>query len=169
MTVYATLESPLGALLLVGQESATAPGGTALVSLSVPGQKGGAVVGDGWRRAPGAFAAISAQLRAYFAGELTRFDIEYAADAPGTAFQRRVWAELDAIAYGTTTSYGEIARRLGASPVMVRAVGTAIGRNPLLVVRPCHRVIGSDGSLKGYAGGLERKAALLGLEGALAS
>ncbi|MEU3371906.1 methylated-DNA--[protein]-cysteine S-methyltransferase [Streptomyces sp. NPDC006660] len=169
MTVYATLESPLGALLLVGQESTTAPGGTALVSLSVPGQKGGAVVRDGWRRAPAAFAAISAQLRAYFAGELTRFDIEYAADAPGTAFQRRVWAELDAIGYGTTTSYGEIARRLGASPVMVRAVGTAIGRNPLLVVRPCHRVIGSDGSLKGYAGGLERKAALLGLEGALAS
>ncbi|MGW2866189.1 methylated-DNA--[protein]-cysteine S-methyltransferase [Streptomyces sp. NPDC001205] len=169
MTVYATLDSPLGELLLVGEESATAPGGTALVSLSVPGQKGGAAVLDGWRRAPEAFAAIAAQLRAYFAGELTRFDVEYAADAPGTAFQRRVWAELDTIAYGTTTSYGEIARRIGATSVQVRAVGTAIGRNPLLVVRPCHRVIGSDGSLKGYAGGLERKQALLGLEGALAS
>ncbi|RCH68239.1 methylated-DNA--[protein]-cysteine S-methyltransferase [Streptomyces sp. SDr-06] len=169
MTVYATLDSPLGELLLVGEESATAPGGTALVSLSVPGQKGGAAVLDGWRRAPEAFAAIAAQLRAYFAGELTRFDVEYAADAPGTAFQRRVWAELDTIAYGTTTSYGEIARRIGATSVHVRAVGTAIGRNPLLVVRPCHRVIGSDGSLKGYAGGLERKQALLGLEGALAS
>ncbi|MFF4184412.1 methylated-DNA--[protein]-cysteine S-methyltransferase [Streptomyces sp. NPDC001691] len=169
MTVYATLDSPLGELLLVGEKSATAPGGTALVSLSVPGQKGGAAVLDGWRRAPEAFAAIAAQLRAYFAGELTRFDVEYAADAPGTAFQRRVWAELDTIAYGTTTSYGEIARRIGATSVQVRAVGTAIGRNPLLVVRPCHRVIGSDGSLKGYAGGLERKQALLGLEGALAS
>ncbi|MER5561899.1 methylated-DNA--[protein]-cysteine S-methyltransferase [Streptomyces sp. NPDC002506] len=166
MTVYATLESPLGELLLVGEESATAPGGTALVSLSVPGQKGGAVVQDGWRHAPDAFDAIAAQLRGYFAGELTRFDIEYAAGAPGTAFQRQVWAELDAIEYGTTVSYGEIARRLGASAVLVRAVGTAIGRNPLLVVRPCHRVIGSDGSLKGYAGGLERKRALLGLEGA---
>ncbi|MFD7340909.1 methylated-DNA--[protein]-cysteine S-methyltransferase [Streptomyces violascens] len=167
MTVYATLDSPLGELLLVGVESATAPGGTALVSLSVPGQKGGAVVQGGWQLAPEAFAGIAAQLRAYFAGELTRFDIEYAADAPGTAFQRRVWAQLDVIEYGTTASYGEIARRIGASSVQVRAVGTAIGRNPLLVVRPCHRVIGSDGSLKGYAGGLERKEALLGLEGAL--
>ncbi|GGY31427.1 methylated-DNA--[protein]-cysteine S-methyltransferase [Streptomyces xanthochromogenes] len=169
MTVYATLESPLGELLLVGEESATAPGGTALVSLSVPGQKGGAAVLDGWRHSPDAFAGIAAQLRAYFAGELTRFDIEYAASAPGTDFQRQVWAELDAIEYGTTVSYGEIARRIGASSVLVRAVGTAIGRNPLLVVRPCHRVIGSDGSLKGYAGGLERKQALLGLEGALVS
>ncbi|MFE9536193.1 methylated-DNA--[protein]-cysteine S-methyltransferase [Streptomyces sp. NPDC006691] len=169
MTVYATLESPLGELLLVGEESATAPGGTALVSLSVPGQKGGAVVRDGWRHAPEAFDGIAAQLRAYFAGELTRFDIEYAAGASGTDFQRQVWAELDAIEYGTTVSYGEIARRLGASSVLVRAVGTAIGRNPLLVVRPCHRVIGSDGSLKGYAGGLERKQTLLGLEGAPAS
>ncbi|MET9363000.1 methylated-DNA--[protein]-cysteine S-methyltransferase [Streptomyces sp. NPDC006632] len=169
MTVYATLDSPLGELLLVGEESATAPGGTALVSLSVPDQKGGAVVQDGWVRAPEAFAGIAAQLRAYFAGELTRFDIEYAAGSPGTEFQRQVWAELDAIEYGTTTSYGEIARRIGASAVLVRAVGTAIGRNPLLVVRPCHRVIGSDGSLKGYAGGLDRKQALLGLEGALAS
>ncbi|MFE4858112.1 methylated-DNA--[protein]-cysteine S-methyltransferase [Streptomyces sp. NPDC056670] len=167
MTVYATLESPLGELLLVGEESATAPGGTALVSLSVPGQKGGAAVRDGWRHAPDAFAGIAAQLRAYFAGELTRFDIEYASGAPGTEFQRQVWAELDAIEYGTTVSYGEIARRIGASSVLVRAVGTAIGRNPLLVVRPCHRVIGSDGSLKGYAGGLERKQALLGLEGVL--
>ncbi|MEV5278598.1 methylated-DNA--[protein]-cysteine S-methyltransferase [Streptomyces sp. NPDC051994] len=166
-TVHATFDSPLGELLLVGVESASAPGGTALVSLSVPGQKGGAVVQEGWRRAPGAFAGIGAQLGAYFAGELTRFDIEYAADAPGTDFQRQVWAELDAIEYGTTVSYGEIARRIGASSVKVRAVGTAIGRNPLLVVRPCHRVIGSDGSLKGYAGGLERKEALLGLEGAL--
>ncbi|MFE9116853.1 methylated-DNA--[protein]-cysteine S-methyltransferase [Streptomyces sp. NPDC007172] len=169
MTVYATLESPLGELLLVGEESATAPCGTALVSLSVPGQKGGAVVRDGWRHAPEAFDGIAAQLRAYFAGELTRFDIEYAAGAAGTDFQRQVWAELDAIEYGTTVSYGEIARRLGASSVLVRAVGTAIGRNPLLVVRPCHRVIGSDGSLKGYAGGLERKQALLGLEGTPAS
>ncbi|MFC0846767.1 methylated-DNA--[protein]-cysteine S-methyltransferase [Streptomyces noboritoensis] len=166
MTVYATLDSPLGELLLVGEESATATGGTALVSLSMPGQKGAAVVRDGWRRAPEAFEEIARQLRAYFDGELTRFDIEYA-PGTGTDFQRQVWAELDSIPYGATTSYGEIARRIGASSVKVRAVGTAIGRNPALVVRPCHRVIGSDGTLKGYAGGLERKERLLGLEGAL--
>ncbi|MFK8908868.1 methylated-DNA--[protein]-cysteine S-methyltransferase [Streptomyces sp. YS-3] len=166
MTVYATLDSPLGDLLLVGEESATAKGGTALVSLSMPGQKGAAVVRDGWRRAPEAFAEIGHQLRAYFDGDLTRFEVEYAPGA-GTDFQRRVWAELDSIPYGATTSYGEIARRIGASPVMVRAVGTAIGRNPALVVRPCHRVIGSDGTLKGYAAGLDRKEHLLGLEGAL--
>lgn len=167
MTVYATLDSPLGELLLVGEESATANGGTALVSLSMPGQKGAAVVRDGWRRAPEAFEEIVRQLRAYFDGGLTRFEIEYAPGA-GTDFQRRVWTELDSIPYGVTTSYGEIARRIGASPVMVRAVGTAIGRNPALVVRPCHRVIGSDGTLKGYAAGLARKEHLLGLEGALA-
>ncbi|MFD9796280.1 methylated-DNA--[protein]-cysteine S-methyltransferase [Streptomyces sp. NPDC059070] len=166
MTVYATLDSPLGELLLVGEESATATGGTALVSLSLPGQKGGAAVQDGWRLAPDAFEEIARQLRAYFGGELTRFDIEYAPGS-GTEFQRQVWAELDAIPYGATTSYGEIARRIGASSVKVRAVGTAIGRNPVLVVRPCHRVIGSDGTLKGYAGGLDRKRRLLGLEGAL--
>ncbi|GAA0604826.1 methylated-DNA--[protein]-cysteine S-methyltransferase [Streptomyces crystallinus] len=166
MTVYATLDSPLGELLLVGEESATAKGGTALVSLSMPGQKGAAAVRDGWRRAPEAFEEITRQLRSYFGGELTRFEIEYA-PGTGTAFQRQVWAELDAIPYGTTLSYGEIARRIGASSVKVRAVGTAIGRNPALVVRPCHRVIGSDGTLKGYAGGLERKEHLLGLEGAL--
>ncbi|MBD0745649.1 methylated-DNA--[protein]-cysteine S-methyltransferase [Streptomyces sp. CBMA152] len=168
MTVYATLDSPLGELLLVGEEAPAAPGGTALVSLSMPGQKGGAAVRDEWRRAPEAFEEIVRQLRAYFAGELTRFDIPYA-PGTGTDFQRQVWAELDAIPYGATTSYGEIARRLGASSVKVRAIGTAIGRNPLLVVRPCHRVIGSDGTLKGYAGGLERKEQLLRLEGALAT
>ncbi|GAA3374206.1 methylated-DNA--[protein]-cysteine S-methyltransferase [Streptomyces sannanensis] len=165
MTVYATFDSPLGELLLVGEESATAEGGTALVSLSMPGQKGGAAVQDGWRPAPGAFGEISRQLRAYFDGTLTRFDIEYVTG--GTDFQRRVWAALDAIPYGATASYGDIARAVGAPAAGVRAVGTAIGRNPLLVVRPCHRVIGADGTLRGYAGGLDRKRHLLGLEGAL--
>ncbi|MBT2506400.1 methylated-DNA--[protein]-cysteine S-methyltransferase [Streptomyces sp. ISL-98] len=165
MTVYATMDSPLGELLLVGEESATAPGGTALASLSVPGQKGGAVVRDGWRLAPEAFDAIVGQLRAYFAGELTRFDVEYVSG--GTAFQQRVWRALEEIPYGVTVSYGDIAGRIGSAGAGVRAVGTAIGRNPLLVVRPCHRVIGADGALRGYAGGLERKERLLGLEGAL--
>lgn len=80
-----------------------------------------------------------------------------------------MWQALEEIPYGETASYGEIARRVGTSAVGVRAVGTAIGRNPLLVVRPCHRVIGADGALRGYAGGIERKRRLLGLEGALAA
>ncbi|MGY3682158.1 methylated-DNA--[protein]-cysteine S-methyltransferase [Streptomyces sp. TE33382] len=175
-TVYARIDSPLGELLLVGEvpagaESApaadAAADGVGLVSLSLPGQKGGTVVQDGWREAPELFAGIAAQLRAYFAGRLTRFDIPYAERA-GTAFQRRVWRALDTIPYGETVSYGQIAERVGSSGAGVRAVGTAIGRNPLLVVRPCHRVIGADGALRGYAGGLERKERLLGLEGALA-
>ncbi|MFI9625261.1 methylated-DNA--[protein]-cysteine S-methyltransferase [Streptomyces sp. NPDC052042] len=166
MTMYATVDSPLGELLLVGEEDAGAGGGIALASLSLPGQKGAAVVRDGWVHAPDAFVGIAAQLREYFAGRLTRFDIVYA-DGAGTEFQRRVWAALDTVPYGETVSYGWIAERAGASGAGVRAVGTAIGRNPLLVVRPCHRVIGADGSLRGYAGGLERKERLLRLEGAL--
>ncbi|MFD3512684.1 methylated-DNA--[protein]-cysteine S-methyltransferase [Streptomyces sp. NPDC058657] len=163
MTVYATLDSPLGELLLVGEEAGAAPGGIALRSLSVPGQKGGAVVRDGWRLAPELFGGVGEQLKAYFAGELTRFDVAYAPDV-GTEFQRRVWHAVDGIEYGRTTSYGQLAGSIGASRAAVRAVGTAIGRNPLLVVRPCHRIIGADGSLAGYAGGLERKRLLLDLE-----
>ncbi|MFD9904285.1 methylated-DNA--[protein]-cysteine S-methyltransferase [Streptomyces sp. NPDC059063] len=165
MTVYTTFDSPLGELLLVGEASATAKGGTALASLSMPGQKGAAVVQDGWTRDDEAFAAITDQLRSYFAGALTRFDIEYAPGS-GTEFQRKVWDALDAVPYGTTTTYGALAGRLGLSRAAVRALGTAIGRNPLLVVRPCHRVIGADGSLTGYAGGLDRKQRLLDLEAA---
>ncbi|MFB8024539.1 methylated-DNA--[protein]-cysteine S-methyltransferase [Streptomyces sp. NPDC056465] len=163
MTLYTTTDSPLGELLLVGEESPTATGGTALVSLSVPGQKGGATVQDGWTRDAEAFTAITGELRAYFAGSRDGFDIEYAAGR-GTDFQRRVWEALDDIPYGTTLSYGEIAARIGASRAAVRAVGTAIGANPLLVVRPCHRVIGATGALTGYAGGLDRKRQLLDLE-----
>ncbi|MFJ7411813.1 methylated-DNA--[protein]-cysteine S-methyltransferase [Streptomyces sp. NPDC098077] len=171
-TVYARVESPLGELLLVGETVADGPdapgaGGTAgvrLRSLSMPGQKGGAVVQDGWRHAPEAFAEAARQLEAYFAGRSTRFDMPLAEGA-GTEFQRRVWAALESIPYGSTVSYGEVAARVGSSGAGVRAVGTAIGRNPLLVVRPCHRVIGADGALRGYAGGLERKKRLLGIEG----
>ncbi|WP_335934570.1 methylated-DNA--[protein]-cysteine S-methyltransferase [Streptomyces sp. PTD5-9] len=168
MTMYATVDSPLGELLLVGEEAGDAAetaGGVALVSCSLPGQKGAAVVREGWGHAPDAFAGIAAQLREYFAGRLTRFDIARA-DGVGTDFQRRVWAALDAVPYGETVSYGQVAERVGVSGAGVRAVGTAIGRNPLLVVRPCHRVIGADGSLRGYAAGPERKRRLLELEGA---
>ncbi|MCR8573863.1 methylated-DNA--[protein]-cysteine S-methyltransferase [Streptomyces sp. Isolate_219] len=166
MTLYTTLDSPLGELLLVGEASATVPGGLALASLSVPGQKGGATVQDGRTYAPAAFADIAHQLRAYFDGKLTRFGIAYA-PAQGTDFQRRVWQALEAIPYGTTTTYGKIAADIGAARGAVRAIGTAIGANPLLVVRPCHRVIAADGSLSGYAGGPVRKRQLLDIEGAL--
>lgn len=167
MTMYATVDSPLGELLLVGEKAAEPAGdGVALASLSLPGQKGAAVVQDGWIREPGAFTGIAGQLREYFEGRRTRFEVALA-DGLGTEFQRRVWAALDGVPYGETVSYGQIAERVGASGAGVRAVGTAIGRNPVLVVRPCHRVIGADGALRGYAGGLERKERLLGLEGAL--
>ena len=104
-----------------------------------------------------------AQLGEYFAGERTEFDLPLA--PPATAFQRRVWDELARIPYGTTTTYGEVARRLG-DPLCVRAVGLANGRNPIGIVVPCHRVVGADGKLRGYAGGIERKQRLLALEDA---
>ncbi|MFE6771681.1 methylated-DNA--[protein]-cysteine S-methyltransferase [Streptomyces fimicarius] len=168
-TVYARVESPLGELLLVGEAAVEGPdsaggGGVRLRSLSMPGQKGGVVVQDDWKHAPEAFAQVARQLEAYFAGRSTRFDVPVAEGA-GTEFQRRVWSVLESIPYGSTVSYGQVAAQVGASGAGVRAVGTAIGRNPLLVVRPCHRVIGADGALRGYAGGLERKKLLLGLEG----
>ncbi|MDO0937591.1 methylated-DNA--[protein]-cysteine S-methyltransferase [Streptomyces sp. DG2A-72] len=159
MTYYTTLGSPLGPLLLTADRNGT------LTSLSMPGQKGGRTVQDGWRSDPGPFREAQEQLAAYFAGDLKEFRLPLRAE--GTAFRERVWSALDSVPYGATTTYGEIAARIGASRAAVRAVGGAIGANPLLVLRPCHRVIGADGSLTGYAGGLERKVELLGLEGAL--
>ncbi|MEU3604987.1 methylated-DNA--[protein]-cysteine S-methyltransferase [Streptomyces sp. NPDC035033] len=165
ITVYAYTDGPLGETLLTGRRSA---GGRAVLrSLSLPGQKGAVAVGDGWVRDQGAFDEVVRQLEEYFGGRRERFEVPLAADA-GTEFQRRVWAALEEIPYGETVSYGEIGRRVGAGGAGVRAVGTAIGRNPLLVVRPCHRVVGADGSLRGYAAGLDRKRSLLALEGALA-
>ncbi|MCY7395456.1 MAG: methylated-DNA--[protein]-cysteine S-methyltransferase [Nocardioides sp.] len=104
----------------------------------------------------------AAQLSAYFAGERTAFDLPL--DPGGSAFQRQVWAELATIGFGETASYGEIAGRLGRTNAASRAVGLANGRNPIPVIIPCHRVIGADGSLTGYAGGLARKQLLLELE-----
>ncbi|NEB77503.1 methylated-DNA--[protein]-cysteine S-methyltransferase [Streptomyces sp. SID14478] len=158
--VYYTLhDSPLGELLL------TADASGALTSLSVPGQKGGRTVRDGWVRDPARFAEARRQLDAYFDGELKEFQLVLKPE--GTEFRRRVWDALDEVPYGATTTYGAVAARIDASRAAVRAVGGAIGANPLLVVRPCHRVIGADGSLAGYAGGLERKVELLTLEGSL--
>lgn len=165
MTVYTTIDSPLGELLLTGEEDPTAAGGTTVTSLSVPGQRNAPAVHEGWRADPGALAGAAEQVRAYFAGELTEFDLAYTTG--GTPFQRRVWAALESIPHGTTTTYGKIAERIGAPRSAVRSVGTAIGANPLLILRPCHRVIGANGALTGYAGGLDRKEALLVHEGAL--
>ncbi|MDV9173602.1 methylated-DNA--[protein]-cysteine S-methyltransferase [Streptomyces sp. W16] len=160
MTIILTrIDSPLGQLLLTGEESAN---GTTLTSLSFPDRPG---IGAGERRDDPAFAEAARQLSAYFAGHLTGFELPLAAE--GTEFQQRVWQALDEIPYGTTTTYGALAGRLGVPRAEIRAVGAAIGANPLLLVRPCHRVIGADGSMRGYAGGVERKVRLLTLEGAL--
>ncbi|MFI5530776.1 methylated-DNA--[protein]-cysteine S-methyltransferase [Kitasatospora sp. NPDC051853] len=161
-TRYTTLDSPFGPLLLVGEDSATAKGGLALASVSMTGQKNAAVVRPEWVEDTAAFAEVESQLRAYFAGGSDGFDLEFT--ARGTEFQRRVWAALERLPYGSTTSYGALAEQAGISRAAVRALGAAIGANPLLVVRPCHRVVGADGSLTGYAGGLERKRQLLDLE-----
>ncbi|WP_217554020.1 methylated-DNA--[protein]-cysteine S-methyltransferase [Streptomyces sp. GbtcB6] len=159
VTYWTRIASPVGELLL------TADGDGALTSVSVPGQKGGRSVETGWLSDPGPFRAAEDQLGAYFAGELKEFRLELSAH--GTEFRERVWGALDGVPYGATTTYGEIAARIGASRMAVRAVGGAIGANPLLIVRPCHRVIGADGTMTGYAGGLERKVWLLTLEGAV--
>ncbi len=114
----------------------------------------------------GAFVTVKAQLRAYFAGERRDFDVPLS--PVGSPFQLAVWSALTQIPYGTTTSYGAIAPQLGKSPAASRAVGAANGQNPIAVIIPCHRVIGADGDLTGYGGGLDRKELLLRLEGAAA-
>jgi methylated-DNA-[protein]-cysteine S-methyltransferase len=161
MSVYTTIDSPLGELLLVGA-SANASRGVALISVSFVDIASSRSHG---RRDPAVFADAERQLREYFAGERTEFDV---AQVPsGTAFQRRVWATVEAIPYGRTATYGEVAAQVGAPRDRIRAVGAAIAANPLLIVRPCHRVVGADGALTGYAGGVQRKRDLLTHEGAL--
>jgi methylated-DNA-[protein]-cysteine S-methyltransferase len=118
-------------------------------------------VRPGWRRDDDALARVRIQLDEYFAGERTSFELQLALD--GSAFQRTVWHALTEIPYGQTISYGELARRIGR-PDLARAVGTANGQNPIAVIVPCHRVIGSNGKLVGYGGGLDNKRLLLDLE-----
>jgi methylated-DNA-[protein]-cysteine S-methyltransferase len=154
-TWYTTVPSPLGELLL----SATGDG---LTGLFMRTRRGLPAV-DRWRRDDDRFAAARAQLAAYFAGELRAFDLPLA--PRGTPFQLRVWQGLRGLPYGATVSYGRLAERIG-SPGGARAVGLANGRNPISIVVPCHRVIGADGTLTGYGGGLDRKRWLLALEAA---
>ena len=162
MSIYQTLNSPVGELLLVGEPT---QGGVALTSVSMTGQRYAPVPRDDWRPAPGAFADVTRQLEAYFAGELTAFDLDLA--PRGTPFQQRIWQALDSVRYGSTITYGELAAQLGVPRDRIVALGAAIGANPLLVIRPCHRVIGADGTIRRYAGGVERKQWLLRLEGVL--
>ncbi|MYS85876.1 methylated-DNA--[protein]-cysteine S-methyltransferase [Streptomyces sp. SID5474] len=147
---YATMDSPVGELLMIGDGQSL----TALYMASTPGAD--------WVREPGAFAQAKAQLSAYFAGELREFDLPLA--PAGTAFQLKVWSALTTIPYGHTMSYGALATRFLGQPTASRAVGLANGRNPISIIIPCHRVIGADGTLTGYAGGLPRKQRLLALE-----
>ena len=154
---YTTMRTPVGGLLLTGT-------GTALAGVWFTPHRGGAVDptrDPTLRPDDGRLDAAVEQLGEYFAGRRDAFELELAVG--GTPFQRRVWAALAEIPYGTTISYATLARRVG-SPDAVRAVGLANGRNPISIVVPCHRVIGSDGSLTGYGGGLERKRRLLDLE-----
>jgi methylated-DNA-[protein]-cysteine S-methyltransferase len=153
MIQYRTIDSPIGLLTLAGR-------GTVLTNLRMVDQTYEPSRAD-WSHDPGALGAAVAQLKAYFAGELTDFDVEL--DLQGTEFQRRVWKALLTIPFGETRSYGEIAEQIGA-PGAARAVGLANGHNPIAIVVPCHRVIGANGSLTGFGGGLDRKRTLLELE-----
>jgi methylated-DNA-[protein]-cysteine S-methyltransferase len=155
---HTVIDSPIGPLTLIAQDGRLAglhleiaryePDATAL---------GTAVTTDD----DPVLDATASQLRSYFHGELTSFDLPLALE--GSPFQRSVWTGLLAIPYGQTISYGELARRIG-QPSAARAVGLANGRNPVAIIVPCHRVIGADGSLTGYGGGMDRKRYLLALE-----
>jgi methylated-DNA-[protein]-cysteine S-methyltransferase len=155
-TAQMRIPSPLGELLLVR----TAAG---LAGAWFDAQKHHPAPLAAPEREDALLARAAAQFADYFRGGEAGFDVPL--DLLGTPFQRAVWAELLRIGRGTTCSYGDIARRLGR-PTAGRAVGAAVGRNPVSVIVPCHRVVGSDGSLTGYAGGLHRKTALLRLEAA---
>jgi methylated-DNA-[protein]-cysteine S-methyltransferase len=154
MTIqFRTVESPVGPLTLAGH-------GDTLTHLRMVDQTH-EPSRTGWELDDDAFPDAVQQLAAYFIGERTKFDLDL--DMAGTVFQRRVWSALQTIPYGETRSYRDIAEQVGA-PGAFRAVGLANGRNPIGIIVPCHRVIGADGGLTGYGGGLDRKRLLLELE-----
>ncbi len=156
-SMWTVMESPIGDLRLVARDDAiTAIEFSPFRTSPVGEPLGGRADDDPLLR-----RAVE-QLEAYFARDLKEFDLPLA--PRGTAFQQQVWAELQLIGYGETASYGEIAHRIGKTNAASRAVGLANGSNPIPIVIPCHRVIGANGTLTGYAGGLERKQTLLGLE-----
>jgi methylated-DNA-[protein]-cysteine S-methyltransferase len=157
--LYATVDSPIGELLLLGD-------GRALHGLWMQDGRTAIAVRPDWEPASGPFEDVRAQLAEYFAGRRLAFDVPLA--MAGTPFQVRVWRALLDIPYGGTTTYGELAHTVQPAGGWrtARAVGSANGRNPIAVIVPCHRVVGADGGLTGYGGGLERKRLLLDLEAA---
>jgi methylated-DNA-[protein]-cysteine S-methyltransferase len=154
--LYDRISTPLGTMLL-------ATDGHALTGAWFDGQRYLPTIGDGWQRRSdhAVLRHAAAMLDDYFAGKGARFDLPMA--PAGTAFQRAVWAAIAAVPYGETTAYRDLAIAVGR-PAAVRAAGAATGRNPLSIFVPCHRIVGADGALTGYAGGLDRKRALLALE-----
>jgi len=151
---HTTTDSPIGELLLVGD-------GTALSGLYMQAGPAPKRIDPSWERSDAAFVDAVEQLAEYFDGRRLEFDLPLAPQGP--PFQRQVWQALREIPYGETITYGEQARRIG-HPDAARAVGAANGQNPIAVIVPCHRVIGANGSLTGFGGGLERKRLLLDLE-----
>ena len=158
MRYYDTYESPHGGMLLVANDDG-------LAGVYFDRQKHHPRFQTDWKKAPRhkLLAQAKRELAEYFAGKRRRFGVPLAPE--GTPFQCAVWRAISTVGFGTTISYGELARRAG-SPGSARAAGAATGRNPIGIIVPCHRIMGSDGSLTGYAGGLQRKRALLELEGA---
>jgi methylated-DNA-[protein]-cysteine S-methyltransferase len=155
--VWSVYESPIGALTLV-------TGDAGLSAVHFPGEGGSGVVCG---RDDVALGGVRRQLDEYFCGVRTRFELELDLSG-GTEFQRGVWRQLLTIPYGTTLSYGELTAATGGPPERIRAVAAAVGRTPIPIIVPCHRVIGARGELTGYRGGLDRKRALLELETAVA-
>ena len=155
-TYFDAVPSPIGDLYITARDGA-------ITGLHMGQPKGVEAVIGRWTRDPRMLAAARAQLEAYLAGELTTFDL--ALSSGGTPFQQQVWAELRKIPYGETISYLELANRIG-NPKAMRAVGAANGRNPIAIIVPCHRVIGANGSMTGFGGGIERKVWLLSHEAA---
>ena len=160
MTIdYTLFDSPLGELLAAGRDGV-------LWRLDMRGGRRPVAIPASWQRDDDGFAGVRTQLDEYFAGARTSFDLELRLE--GSDFQLLVWNRLLEIPYGETTSYGELAGRIGC-PGAARAVGLANGQNPIAVIVPCHRVIGANGTLTGYGGGLPRKRLLLDLEAGVAS
>jgi methylated-DNA-[protein]-cysteine S-methyltransferase len=155
--MWTLMDSPVGELRIVERDGQI----TAIEFSPFRASTDGRPIGERDVNHPVLAKAVG-QLTAYFARDLKEFDLPLA--PKGSDFQRRVWEQLLAIGYGETASYGEIAHRLGHTNAASRAVGLANGRNPIPIVIPCHRVIGANGTLTGYAGGLERKQTLLGIE-----
>ncbi len=151
---FSFIDSPLGSLFIQGD-------GEFVTGLYLPRHKGWIGPEAAWQQADAPFAAVREQLTEYFAGERQQFDVPLR--LAGTPFQQRVWRELVEIPFGSTITYAELARRVG-KPTASRAVGHANGGNPISIVVPCHRVIGADGKLTGYAGGVDRKRRLLDWE-----